>query len=191
MNLGTTDEGEIGNLILRHVQGDPQAFTKLLDTLRADLWGFLRNHVRKREDAEDLFQEVCLKVYKNLASLNEPEKFRSWIFSIALNSVRSFFRKQKLVAVDEPVLQALDSESLHADQPEKAMARSEELTLMRRCLAKLPERDRQILLLEVMGEIPQKEIADQFDLNLNTVKTILRRARIRLARMMVELERGV
>lgn len=182
---------ETGDLMARHLGGDPHAFPQLMEPFKADLWGFLRNHVRGRQDAEDLFQEICLKVHRNISSLKDPQKFRSWLFSIALNAVRSFFRKRQLVAVDAPVLEALDQRHLAAgDHPEKALARSETMHHLRVCLQQLPERDRQVLLLEVMGDLPQKDIAEQLDLNLNTVKTILRRARIKLARMMVEMEQG-
>lgn len=193
VNLATFVGGskpEVSELMARHAQGDSEAFPQILEPFKSDLWGFLYNHIGERQDAEDLFQEICLKIYRNLSRLKDPTKLRSWIFSIALNTVRSFFRKRQLVAVDESVLVALEGAGGHSEQPEKALLADEKMNHLRKALAQLPERDRKVLLLEVMGELPQKDIAEQLDLNLNTVKTILRRARIKLARMMVEKERG-
>ena len=186
---GSYAENEVGKLMTRHLEGDPHAFRLLLEPVRSDLWGFLYNHLGERQDAEDLFQEICLKVHQNLASLQDPSKFRSWLFAIAMNSVRSFFRKRQLVVVDSPTLEVLAPKTEPENpSPQKRLEISQTMGHLRQCLANLPERDRQILLLEVMAELPQKDIADQFELNLNTVKTILRRARIKLARMMAEME---
>jgi len=186
---GSYARNEVGKLMSRHLKGDPHAFRLLLEPVRGDLWGFLYNHIGGKQDAEDLFQEICLKVYRNLAKLQDPSKFRSWLFAIAMNSVRSFYRKRQLVAVDSPTLEALaPKDEPENPSPQKSLEVSQSMDHLRKCLAQLPERDRQILLLEVMGDLPQKEIASQFDLNLNTVKTVLRRARIKLARMMAEME---
>ena len=47
-------------------------------------------------DAEDLTQEIFIQAFKNLSKLKAPDRFRSWLFSIALNRVRDFFRKQRV-----------------------------------------------------------------------------------------------
>ncbi len=172
-----------------HAQGDPEAFTLLLDDVKNDLWGYLVNQVPVRQDAEDLYQEISLKAYKNLKRLRDPAKFRSWLFSIAVNSVRSFFRRKPMLSLEhlggEAAGPARERAALKADMTQ-ALALNEELSRLRRCIHDLPEREKEILLLEVMAELPQKEIADRLGLNLNTVKTIIRRSKIKLARMMVE-----
>lgn len=186
---GSYAGNEVGNLMTRHLEGDPHAFALLLEPVRGDLWGFLYNHLGGKQDAEDLFQDICLKVYRNLGKLQDPTKFRSWLFAIAMNAVRSFYRKRQMVLMDSPTLEVMaPDDEPENPTPEKLLEVSQSMSHMRQCLAQLPERDRKILLLEAMGELPQKEIADHCELNLNTVKTILRRARIKLARMMAEME---
>jgi RNA polymerase sigma factor (sigma-70 family) len=72
-------------------------------------------------------------------------------------------------------------------QPQTTLERKQHLQRLKHCLLKLPERDREVLLLDAMADLPQQEIAARMDLNLNTVKTIIRRAKIKLARWMVEV----
>lgn len=155
-----------------------------------DLWGYLLYHVANRSDAEDLFQEVNLKALEHLHSVREPERFRPWLFSIAMNSVRSFFRRRRPESLDAREADGAPELVSSEATPQEALEREQQLLLLRACLAKLPERDREILLLEVMAELPQKDVAAQLDLNLNTLKTLTRRAKIKLARMMAEANNG-
>jgi len=179
----TGPTAEIISLMDAGRKGDREAYAQLLDRYKQDLWGYLVNHLRKREDAEDLYQEISLKVFGHLGELRDPARFRSWLFSIAVNAVRSFYRKKKPVLDDE----RLALEAANPDQtPLAVLERHERGKLLRRCLKQLAEREREVLLLDVMAELPQADIAQQLDLNLNTVKTILRRTRIKLARMMTE-----
>jgi len=182
---------QIDLLITQFGSGDPDAFTALIAPLKSDLWGFLINHTKSVSDAEDLFQEICLKIAKKINTLKNRSRFRSWVFSIAINSVRSFYRGPK------PVLQTIDNsqngnfpamelKSCQAD-PEKQLAHREKLAFLKSCMAELPKKDRELLLLDAMGDLPQKDIATMMDLNLNTVKTLIRRARIKLARRMAEV----
>ena len=178
-------------MLLRARDGDRDAFGQVLETYRADLWGYLVNHVKSREEAEDLFQEICLKAMNHMHSLREPDRFRSWLFSIAMNAVRSSYRQKKNAPLSEDESAPAELErALKRPAADVEMVKKERLDMLRGCILKLPDRDREILLLDVMADLPQQEIADRMALNLNTVKTILRRARIKLARMMVEVSHG-
>ena len=182
---------DIGTLLKAHREGDPTAFEKILGRFENDLWGFLVNRVQARHDAEDLYQEINLKVYRNLGSLKDPGKIRSWLFSIALNSVRSFFRKKpelSLVTTDQEDKERVFDVVSPEPGADSGLEKAETLKRLRQCILRLPQRDREILLLDVMADVPQQDIARQMDLNTNTVKTILRRAKIKLARMMAEAE---
>ncbi len=173
------------NLIVAHKQGDPRAFEMLLEDFKGDLWGYLVNRVHGTHDAEDLYQEICMKVLKNMGTLREPSRFRSWLFAIAANAVRSFFRaKPNHVFEEERDALKLPSPNASADNN---LVRKQQLVQLRRCIHALPERDREVLLLDVMAQLPQQDIAGKMDLNLNTVKTIIRRSKIKLARMMAEV----
>lgn len=171
-------------------QADALDLSEQLTRHGRDLWGYLLHHVANRSDAEDLFQEVNLKALEHLHSVREPERFRPWLFSIAMNSVRSFFRRRRPESLDAREEEGSLQLASAAPSAQAQLEHDQQLRLLRSCLAKLPERDRDILLLEVMAELPQKDIAQQLDLNLNTLKTLTRRAKIKLARLMAEANDG-
>lgn len=181
---------EIRALLEQHLAGDDDAWLKLIEPHRSDLWGYLVNHVPNRADAEDLYQDMNIKILKNLGKLQDPGSLRSWLFSIAMNSVRSFFRKKRAVPVPEIHDHEKPVWSRETTGPLEDLQHNERLSLMRHCIKQLPERDRDVLLLDVMAEMPQQEIAEALGLNINTVKTITRRAKIKLARLMAEVAHG-
>ena len=183
---------ETRNLIEAHAHGDPHAFSKLLDHYQGDLWGYLVNHMHRRQDAEDLYQDIMVRALNKMGTLRDPGKFRSWLFAIAINAVRSFFRRRPMVSLDhdEKGDYLLPPNPSANPNPHVQLEKQEQLKHLRLAMRHLPERDRQILLLDTMAELPQQEIADQLNLNLNTVKTIIRRAKIKLASFMVEVAHG-
>src|SRR5215467_11578086 len=111
-------------LMLDVKAGDQQSFELLLQRYRTPLVNFLYRMVRNREQAEDLAQEVFLRVYRAREDYEPSAKFTTWLFRIAtnlaLNSVRDN-RYQKLqVSIDAPVtVDAEDGEGKPLDVPEK------------------------------------------------------------------------
>lgn len=181
-------------LVSSYQAGNKDALERLLLELRRDLWAFLLNHGLARADAEDLFQEICMKISRKIKTLKKPEACRSWVFAIALNSVRSFCRRRVVVSVpweDEPMQSSQHCAVGRAPlNPEQSLQRSERMKALRTAIGRLSSRDREVLLLDTMAEMPQKEIAQLLGLNLNTVKTVIRRSKIRVARYMVEAQHG-
>ena len=71
----TESTSHIATLLDAHRKGDRDASAHLLSHYKQDLWGFLVNHMPERADAEDLFQEVSLKVLGHATDVREPERF--------------------------------------------------------------------------------------------------------------------
>lgn len=171
--------------ILAFKQGDPQAFEALVALIQRDLWNFLVNQRLQIADAEDLFQDILMKLYQKLNQLQQPQKFRSWLFAIALNELRARFRKQPMQSFEQLQDAGFMPESEQPDA-QRDLASKQHLLALRRCLQALPERERSIFLLDRFAGLQQAELADLFELNLNTVKTILRRTRIQIVKAMQE-----
>ena len=83
-----------GRLVSKAQQGDVEAFNRLISLWEKRLYNYLLRLVRNREDSMDLCQEAFLKAYRSLGTLEDPEKFPSWLFRIARNQAFSQFRRE-------------------------------------------------------------------------------------------------
>jgi RNA polymerase sigma-70 factor (ECF subfamily) len=133
--------------------------------------------VGNRFDAEDLAQETFIKAYKKLDTLKNPEKTKSWLYSIARNTVMDFFRKNKNREVGESnALLENIAQATATDLQDYATEReiSKELE---RFIDKLVKEDRAIIRLLYYEGFTYKEIVKLLNINENTLKSRLHRAR--------------
>jgi RNA polymerase sigma-70 factor (ECF subfamily) len=161
-------------LLERHQRGDIQAFRELFARLRGPVYGYL---VRCRvADPDDLAQEIFLHVHRGLARFRPERPLKTWVFAIACNAVRSHFRRF------QPALSELTD---HAESPEpsaEAHAEAHETAAMlERAIGALPLPARQVLILTCLAHMEQDDVAALLEMPVNTVKTHLRRARLKLA----------
>lgn len=175
-------------LVRESMAGNRDALAHIIEEVRHDLWGFLMGRLGDFRDAEDVYQDVWMKVTRQISQLRDPTSFRSWLFAIAMNAVRNHVRRPKLITQLSDDEDHLDPEP-SSDEPsaQQQLLDRERLDIIVRGLSGLKERQREALLLEAFGDIPQKQIANLVGENLNTVKTQIRRARIKLARLLAEV----
>lgn len=173
------DETPDDDILIRdYLQGDSLALARLW--LRYDrlVYGLAHGIVCSREAAEDIRQEVFLKIYAQLQQLREPAKFASWLRSITYNTCKSWLRHQKFIDAFEL--------SIDADQPsdstEPDLILREQRTLLRQIIDRLPEDYRTVVELHYFEEQPVAEIARFLDLPETTIKWRLHRARETLQR---------
>jgi RNA polymerase sigma-70 factor (ECF subfamily) len=167
-----------GRLICEYLKGNSLALAQLW--LRYDrlVYGLAHSIVCSRERAEDIRQEVFLKVYARLPDLREPAKFANWLRSITYNTCKSWLRHQKFMDAFELSLAAGPSD----DSFEPDLILRERRTLLRRMIDRLPENCRTVVELHYFEEQPVAEIARFLDLPETTIKWRLHRARAMLQR---------
>jgi RNA polymerase sigma factor (sigma-70 family) len=137
------------------------------------------------QDRADLAQEVWIRVYKNIKSLNEPEKFRGWLSRIATNLFYDELRKRKRVApplsLDAPI--DFEDGSIDWEIPSGAPNPSEHLSTiefydkLRSAIATLPEAFRTTIVLREIEGLSYEEIAEVTGVSIGTVKSRIARAR--------------
>jgi RNA polymerase sigma-70 factor (ECF subfamily) len=174
-------------LMLDVKAGDQQSFELLLQRYRTPLVNFLYRMVRNREQAEDLAQEVFLRVYRAREDYEPSAKFTTWLFRIAtnlaLNSVRDH-RYQKLeVSMDAPITaDAEDGEERmmevadeHPDI-EQHLVEETRKKMIRHAIEKLPEKQRAAVLLHKYQELDYAEISKILQCSESALKSLLFRA---------------
>ena len=188
-------------LMLDVKSGDAQSFELLLHRYRSPLVNFLYRMVRSREQAEDLAQEVFLRVYRAREDYEPSAKFTTWLFRIAtnlaLNSLRDH-RYQKLeISMDAPIVtdaqegeeRAFEVADEHPDI-EQHLVEEVRKKMIRHAIEKLPEKQRAAVLLHKYQELDYGEISKILQCSESALKSLLFRAyetlRVELAPLVMQ-----
>jgi RNA polymerase sigma-70 factor (ECF subfamily) len=179
-------------LMLRVRDDDPTAFSELVELYQHRLITVMHHLVGNLEEAEDLAQEVFLRVYRGRKKYHPRAKFSTWLFTIAnnlaLNALRSRQRKPvvPLNVRDSGPLGPRPAEQLAKDrgeQPNERMQQKELAAIVQQALEGLNERQRVAVVLNKFEDMGYAEIAEVMGLTSKAVKSLLSRARenLRLA----------
>jgi len=176
-------------LMLRVREDDTAAFTELVGNYQHRLVGIMHHLVGNAEEAEDLAQEVFLRVYRNRKSYTPQAKFSTWFFTIAnnlaLNALRNRSRKPAvpLAASDSSPLGPRPEEQLLRDRgatPSFGLRQAELTDRIRSALDTLNERQKMAVVLNKFEDMTYLEIAEVMGMTTKGVKSLLSRARTRL-----------
>jgi RNA polymerase sigma-70 factor (ECF subfamily) len=176
-------------LMLRVKEDDPGAFEELVEHYQHRLVAVLHHLIGSAEEAEDLAQEVFLRIYRARKKYRPRAKFSTWLFTIAnnlaLNALRSRQRKPvvPLDVRDSGPLGPRPAEQLvhdRARQPGQRLQQQELAAVIRTALDGLNERQRAAVLLNKFEDMNYAEIADVMGLTTKAVKSLLSRARTNL-----------
>ena len=171
-------------LLLRHREGDSEAFAELVGEYRAPVYSYLARCGVDSGDRDDLFQEVFIKIHRAAGSYDPERPLHPWVFTIVSNTVRSHLRKRRvrqLVFGTSGDAAGTEDVADPAPDGERRTAAREIAAVVQRELAGLRLVQREVVLLACVEKLPQKDIAAVLGIPVNTVKTHLRRARLALA----------
>lgn len=169
---------EVIHLVL---QGDQQAYAELVDRYRDYVFTLALRFCKNREDAEEVAQDIFVKVYRSLADFKGTSKFSTWLYTITYNTSVTFLRKRKMETRsidDEHTFQQLENQesSFNANQME-IRSRANRVN---EAIRSLPTQDAEIITLFYKGEQSLEEIGVIMGMEPNTVKVRLHRARHKL-----------
>jgi RNA polymerase sigma-70 factor (ECF subfamily) len=183
-------------LMLDVKAGDDASFDILLQKYRSPLVNFLHRMVRDTATAEDLAQEVFLRVYRARKRYSPSAKFTTWLFRIAtnlaLNSVRDNRHRHMEVSLDAPTEEDQAPRELPAPEMriDEHMIERDRAEFIRRAIASLPEKQRAAVLLHKYEEMDYGEIAKILECSESALKSLLFRAyetlRVQLAPLVIQ-----
>jgi RNA polymerase sigma-70 factor (ECF subfamily) len=179
-------------LMLRVKEGDGASFGVLLDKYRSSVVHFLYRMIQNHAVAEELAQEVFLRVYRSRSTYEPTAKFTTWLFRIAthlaLNAIRDTRNEKSQERLDDdsqemPARQVSD----HRPSVEQAMVYQARLEEVRKAVHMLPDKQRAAVLMHKYEEMEYAQIAKVLNCSESAVKSLLFRAyetlRARLAHM--------
>ncbi|HUF26729.1 MAG TPA: sigma-70 family RNA polymerase sigma factor [Gemmatimonadaceae bacterium] len=184
--LRAMDDSEVVAVFLT---GEERGFQELVERYQTRLLNFVYRTIGDREKAEDLVQEVFIRVYRHLHRFDRSKKFSTWIYTIASNLAKNELRNRSRNPL--VLFQTIRKNWQDDDRPlqfEDATSRPDDLyrkrhlrALVEESVAKLPEHHRQVFVLRELEGKSYEEIAEITDCNLGTVKSRLNRARTSFA----------
>ncbi|WP_411768185.1 RNA polymerase sigma factor [Winogradskyella sp. A3E31] len=176
--MTTNDE----NILIDAINnGDARAYAQLVDRYKDLVYTLAIRMLKNREEAEEVAQDTFIKVFKSLDRFKGDSKFSTWIYRVAYNTCLDNIKKNKKhinnVAIDEYTFNKLDT----IDNALDNIIKEERSTLIKDCINKLPEDSSALLTLFYFEELSLEEISKIINVEANTVKVKLFRARKKLA----------
>ncbi len=167
--------------------GDVEAFETLFDRYHVSVYNVAWHMLRDPSGAEEIMQETFLVVSRAARRYEPRGRFRAWLMGIVRNRCLSRLDSQRVrrAVVKESGLDVIKPAST-APSPSERAETDELLAAVRQAIARLPERQHEAIVLYAFEEMPYREIADALGTPVNTVKTLIHRARANLAQALQE-----
>lgn len=177
-------------------RGDPAALSALVDQYSDRLFGFFFRMAGHRTEAEDLMQEVFLRVVRMIGSYKDEGRFEPWLFRIAANLARDRIRRirrspaRMTAAGDDPEGDPLSEIAGEAERPDHPLERSEDVERLNAALEQLPDGEREVIMLRHFSQLSFKAIAELLSVPLGTALARSHRGLQRLRNLMEAQESG-
>ena len=183
--------------IQRAADGDQAAWDTIVKTYWRKVFNVAYRFVGSYDEAEDLTQDIFLKVFRSLSTFDRRANFQTWLISVSRNFCIDRYRsgrRDRMVFARE-----VDASTVHAEAPgisaEARVEQQDRIALMREALKGLSPTLRSAVLLRDIHELSYQEIAEQLGIAEGTVKSRINRGRAELARrielLRAKLETGV
>ena len=169
-------------LIKAFKEGDPGALDELIGRHKERLYAYLLRLSRDRDAADDLLQEVFIKVIKKLGSYGEREKFSAWLFTVAHHAVMDHFRsgarrrEESLDAAGEDSAPRADTLASREPGPDELLDMAERAAVLQAAFDRLSADQRELFLMRHYSGLSFKEIADILGVPIGTVLARMSRA---------------
>ncbi len=176
--------------MLRFQQGDLEAFETLFSSHVRAVMNYAYRFVRNRDVAEEMAQEVFLRVHDSGLTYKPAARFTTWLYRIAtnvcLNEIRKPYFRARHASIDEPhrngnAVQRMEFEDTSQTSPYHKIARQDISRLLRATLEHLPEKQRIAFILNKYQELSYTEVAEVMQVSEKAVKSLIHRAKERMA----------
>lgn len=184
------DAFNLTDIIARAQANEPSAFDVLVDMYGRRLYGYFYRATGRRDEAEDLLQELFVRLVGTIGHYQHDGRFESWLFRIATNLVRDRIRRGRS---SREVAQSVEGDwarpisDLRREPPAHALDQldsAEDIDRLGRAIQELPEPERMVILLRHFAQMPFQEIADVMGTPLGTALARAHRGLARLRQLM-------
>jgi RNA polymerase sigma-70 factor, ECF subfamily len=185
----TVSTDAIDTLIQRCLGGDQTAWEEIVRQHRRKVFNIAYKFTGRHDEAEDLTQDIFLKIFKSLHTFDRRANFQTWLVSVSRNLCIDHYRSVRKER--ETVNRDVDPSDLSPPAPDKSayalIEQRDRVQLLRQALDKLPATLRTAVMLRDIQELSYNDIATRLELPEGTVKSRINRGRTELARQIQKL----
>jgi len=180
---------EIDEIIERCLKGDQVAWAAIVDRHRRKVFNLAYKFVGRHDEAEDLTQDIFLKIFKSLDTFDRRANFQTWLISVSRNLCIDHYRsvRKERQTIDREVDANELSPAAAEPGPIAALEQRDRVALLRDALASLPDSLRTAVVMRDIQELSYQDIAARLHLPEGTVKSRINRGRTELARQIRRL----
>ncbi|MFH1583475.1 MAG: RNA polymerase sigma factor [Candidatus Falkowbacteria bacterium] len=175
-------------LVAAYLQGGKEAFNLLIKRYLTPIFNYALDFVKDTATAEDLTQEVFVKVWRKIKKFDKKYKFKNWLYAIAKNTCLDYLKKNRAINFSE--LNLVDDNLMFEDliketglSSQEKLERAHETNILNSAINKLPEKYKQTVKLHYLGGFKFREIAETLKESIETIKSRNRRALIYLRKL--------
>ncbi|MCB4792549.1 MAG: sigma-70 family RNA polymerase sigma factor [Elusimicrobia bacterium] len=166
------------DLLIKASKGDLDAFEELYKAASALVYNVALKVTANIEDAQEVTQEVFLKLFKNLKSFKFQSSFKTWVYRITVNTALNYkIKASKQTSRHVQLEENMDNQAIYENQVEKGMDHKSNEETVNNLLNSLGPEYRVCIVLREMQGLSYREIAETLDINVNTLRSRLKRAR--------------
>lgn len=164
-------------------RGNLEDFRQLYEVYGRKILNYLYRMTGSKEEAEDLAQDTFILAYRKLDTLQDPDRFQSWLYRIAQNNVYQRYRgfrpqTESIDQAEEDQLPELERLASQAKGPEEQVLAAELEEVIEKAINELPEKYRSVFVLSAIQKLSYAEIAEILNRSLPAVKSDIHRARV-------------
>jgi RNA polymerase sigma-70 factor (ECF subfamily) len=176
-------------IIIEYLEGDKNSFTEIVNRYLKLIYNFVYRLIGNEKVAEDITQEVFLKVWKSIKKFDKEKSFKTWIFSIAKNTTIDYLRKRKDVPMS--LFDNDEGENFLEDnlidielRPDEIFALAQDKKQIDTVMKELSIVQKEVIILKYGNEMSLSEVSEIMNMPKDTVKSHHRRALIKLKKLL-------
>lgn len=158
--------------------GEEKALTVLYDLYSEKVYNTALSYTKKVEDAEEITQDVFMKIYKSAATFKGNSSVSTWIYRITVNTSLNYLKKKKRFVFFKNSLSS--SQSIDFEHPGVVLENKENAVALYKAMDFLPSNQKTAFILSFIEELPRQEVADIMETSLKAVESLLQRAKINM-----------
>ena len=166
------------------IEGDEQGFEALYTLYSAKIYNTALSYMKNIEDAEEVTQDVFIKIFKNISRFKGESSLSTWVYRITINTSLNHIRKKKRFKLfNNPVH---TTEPVDFEHPGAQLENKENAIILYRVIDCLSNNQKTAFILSYIEELPRQQVADIMKISLKAVESLLQRAK---KNMRLELEK--